>query len=386
VAATAGGHSPLLAAKEFCRMTSSLPSHPEPWPGATPADAGFDVAMLDEAVRFAAAHETPWPRDLRAHIEAGFFEPPPFNEILGPIRARGAPNGLILRHGAVVASWGDTRQVDFTFSVAKSYLSLLAGVAVADGLIAELDDPVAASVDDGGFDGPHNGAITWRHLLQQTSEWEGTLFGKSDVIDRNRNLAMEGKGRKGDARLLRPPGMFWEYNDVRVNRLALALLRRFRRPLPEVFAEHIMKPIGASSDWRWHGYRTSSVEIDGRMIESVSGGSHWGGGVEIHAEDQARIGQLMLQRGEWGGARILSEDWVTESLKPCALNPNYGFLWWLNTAQTRYPSASRDSFAAVGAGGNLTWIDPGHDIVAVLRWTDPASVDQFLRLLMAAIT
>ena len=88
---------------------------------------------------------------------------------------------------------------------------------------------------------------------------------------------------------------------MRVNRLALALLRRFRRPLPEVFAERIMQPIGASADWRWHGYRTSMVEIDGRMIESVSGGSHWGGGVAIHAEDQARIGLLMLHRGVWQG-------------------------------------------------------------------------------------
>ena len=187
-------------------MTSSIPSDPASWPFITPAKAGFDDAMLDEAVRFAAAHETAWPRDLRAHLEAGFFEPPPFNEILGPIRERGAPNGLILRHGNVVASWGDTSQVDFTFSVAKSYLSLLAGVAVADGLIGALDDTVAATVDDGGFEGAHNGAITWRQLLQQTSEWEGRLFGKSDVIDRNRNLAMEGKGRKGDPRPLRPPG------------------------------------------------------------------------------------------------------------------------------------------------------------------------------------
>ncbi len=367
-------------------MTSSVPSHPTPWPRIMPADAGFDAAMLDEAVRFAAAHETPWPRDLRAHIEAGFFEPPPFNEILGPIRARGAPNGLILRRGDMVASWGDTCQVDFTFSVAKSYLSLLAGLAVADGLIAQLDDMVASTIDDGGFDGPHNGAITWRHLLQQTSEWEGTLFGKSDVIDRNRNLAMEGKGRKGDARLLRPPGMFWEYNDVRVNRLALALLRRFGRPLPEVFAEHIMRPIGASSDWRWHGYRTSLVDIGGRIVESVSGGSHWGGGVEIHAEDQARIGLLMLRRGEWNGVRVLPEEWISESLKPCALHPNYGLLWWLNTGRARYPSAPPSSFAASGAGGNLTWVDPEHDIVAVLRWIDPACIDQFLRLLMAAMT
>ncbi|HUB13801.1 MAG TPA: serine hydrolase [Acetobacteraceae bacterium] len=362
-----------------------IPASPAPWPRITPNEAGFDPARLDDAVHFALAHETPWPHDLRAHLEAGHFEQSPFNEVLGPLRPRGAPNGLILRHGQLAASWGNTRQVDFTFSVAKSYLSLLAGIAVSDHLIPELDEPVAATVQDGGFDGPHNGAITWRHLLHQTSEWEGTLFGKPDVVDRNRSLALEGKGRKGDARLLRPPGMFWEYNDVRVNRLSLALLQRFRRPLPEMFAERIMRPTGASDDWRWHGYRTSVVEIDGRMIESVSGGSHWGGGIETHAEDQARVGLLMLQRGEWNGQRILPEAWIAESLKPCPLNLNYGLMWWLNTGGGRWPSAPHASFAAWGAGGNLIWVDPEHLIVAVSRWIDPASVDAFLRLLMAAV-
>ena len=62
-------------------------------------------------------------------------------------------------------------------------------------------------------------------------------------------------------------GWFWEYNDVRVNRLSLALLRLFRRPLPEVLAQRIMRPIGASDDWAWHGYWTSVVEIDGKMME-----------------------------------------------------------------------------------------------------------------------
>jgi len=343
------------------------------------------MSVLEDAARFALAHETPWPRDLRAHLEAGFFEPPPHNEILGPIRPRGGPNGLILRSGLVLARWGDTQQIDFTFSVAKSYLSLLAGIAVGDGLIRELDEPVALTVSDGGFEGPHNGAITWRHLLQQTSEWEGTLFGKSDVIDRNRNLAVEGKGKKGDPRPLHPPGTFWEYNDVRVNRLALALLRLFRRPLPEVFTARIMQPIGASDTWSWHGYRTSMVAIDGRLMESVSGGSHWGGGVTIHAEDQARIGLLMLHRGVWNGRRVLAESWMEESLKPCALHPNYGLLWWLNTGRTRYPSASEASFFASGAGGNITWIDPEHDVVAVMRWLDPASVDGFIRLVMSML-
>ncbi len=346
----------------------------------------FDTAKLAEATRFALAHETPWPRDLRAHIEAGYFERPPYNEILGPIRARGAPNGLILHHGEPVASWGNTHQMDFTFSVAKSYLSLLAGVAVADGLITDLDDPVRRTVDDGGFDGPDNGAITWRHLLQQTSEWSGSLFGKSDVIDHNRSLATEGLGAaKGEQRELHKPGTFWEYNDVRVNRLSLALLQRFRRPLPQIFAERIMQPIGASNDWRWHGYRTSSVEIDGHMIESVAGGSHWGGGIEIHAEDQARIGQLMLQRGDWNGRQVLPEDWITQSVQPSRLNPAYGLLWWLNTRHLRYPNAPEDSVFAVGAGGNLTWIDPANDIVAVLRWIDPAAMDGFIARVLAAL-
>ncbi len=355
------------------------------WPETTPEAAGFDPVRLAEAVRFAESHEIGWPRDLRAHIDSGFFEPPPDNAILGPIRPRGGPNGLVIRHGRVVARWGDTRQVDFTFSVAKSYLSLLAGIAQADGLIGDLDEKVAHSVDDVGFTGPQNGAITWRHLLQQTSEWEGTLFGKSDVIDRNRNLAVEGKGKKGDARPLQAPGTFWEYNDIRVNRLSLALLRRFRQPLPDVFRARIMQPIGASASWAWHGYSTSRVEIDGRMIESVSGGSHWGGGVEIHAEDQARVGLLMLNWGMWNGRRLVPEAWIAELLTPCALNPNYGFLWWLNTGGTRYPSAPESSIFAVGAGGNITWVEPEHGLVAVMRWQERESTDMFMRLVLAAL-
>ena len=316
---------------------------------------------------------------------SGHFEPAPANEVLGPSLARGPTNGLILRHGAVVAEWGDPLQIDVTFSVAKSYLSLLAGIAFTDGLIGDLDAPVREFVRDGGFDSAQNAPITWRHLLQQTSEWEGELFGKSDIVDRNRRLATEGANTmKGQFRPLQAPGTFWEYNDVRVNRLSLSLLRLFRRPLPEVFAERIMRPIGASETWRWHGYRTSVVEVGGRMIESVSGGSHWGGGVQIHAEDQARIGLLMLNRGRWDGRQVVPEAWIAESLIPCALNPEYGLLWWLN-GTGKIPTASRQSFFAVGAGGNRTWIDPESGIVGVMRWLDPAAVDQFIALVNAAM-
>ena len=72
-------------------------------------------------------------------------------------------------------------------------------------------------------------------------------------------------------------------------------------------------------------------------------------------------------------------------LEPCSRNPQYGYLWWLNTGRGHYPSAPATSYYARGAGGNLTWIDPEHDIVAVLRWTDPAAMDCFMKLVMASL-
>jgi CubicO group peptidase (beta-lactamase class C family) len=367
-------------------MTYFPPPHPAALKHAAPVEAGLDPVAAAGAARHAAEHETPWQRDLAQMVAHDFDERPPWNQTLGPVRPRGGPNGLLLRHGLVVAEWGDTTRVDMTFSVAKSYLSILAGLAWDRGLIGDLHERVGLRVNDGGFEPPHNDAITWHHLLQQTSEWEGMLWDKPDLVDRNRAVGgRPGAAPKGSHRDLQRPGEFWEYNDVRVNRLALALLRVWRRPLPAVFRELVMDPIGASPHWEWHGYRNSYVEIDGERMQSVSGGGHWGGGVFINAQDQARIGLLLLNRGLWNGRRILSEEWIERMLEPCPLYRNYGYLWWLNTDRALYPSASAASYYARGAGGNLTWIDLENDLVAVLRWTDPAAMDGFMKLTMAAL-
>ena len=362
-------------------MSYVPPPHPAEWAHCDPAAYGLDSRHLATAARHAAEHETPWSRDIGHMIENDFGEEPPWNEALGPSQPRGGPNGVLLIHGHIAAEWGDTARADMTFSVAKSYLSILAGLAWDRGLIRDLDEPVGRSVDDGGFEAPHNDKITWEHLLQQTSEWEGTLFDKPDLIDRHRSVGgRPATGRKGTHRDLQAPGIFWEYNDVRVNRLSLALMRVWRRPLPEVFRDLVMEPIGASPDWRWEGYRNSSVEIDGKRMQSVPGGSHWGGGVFIHARDQARIGLMLAEGGVWAGRRILSPEWIERMLRPCAIYRQYGYFWWLNTDRAVYPSAPETSYFARGAGGNLTWIDPPRRIVGVLRWTDPAAMDGFIRL------
>jgi len=356
------------------------------WARVAARDAGFDPAALAEAVAFAEAHESPWERDMAVQIRKGHFESPPWNEIIGPVKDRGGPSGLVIRGGRIAASWGDPGRVDMTFSASKSYLSICAGLAFDSGLLPDPHEPVGKRVQDGGFEGPQNGPITWHHLLQMTSEWAGELWGKPEQIDRYRDLDTEGtNSRKGQARPLQAPGAYWEYNDVRVNRLALALLRLWKRGLPDLIRERIMDPIGASSTWEWNGYRNSYVEIDGKQIQSVSGGGHWGGGFFIDSYDHARVGLLMLRQGMWGGRQLLSREWIRRSLTPCDLKKVYGYMWWLNTDRAMHPSAPASGFSAVGAGSNIVWIDPANDLVVVMRWIARPAVDGLLGKVYGAL-
>lgn len=274
-----------------------------------------------------------------------------------------------------------------TFSASKSYLASLAGLALDRGLIRDLDDPVREYIDNGGFDPPHNSRITWRHLLQQTSEWAGTLWGKPDQVDHNRAGSADRAmfAANGTRRELQPPGTYWEYNDVRVNRLSLALLRVWDRWLPGVFKEAVMDPIGASQTWEWHGYSNSYVTIGGEQVQSVSGGGHWGGGVFVSSYDHARFGELHLRRGRWGDRQVLSERWMEIATMPSSVNPGYGCLWWLNRPPARYPSAPASSYFALGWGSNVVWVDPDHDLVAVVRWIDGPAVDGFIARVLAAV-
>ena len=355
---------------------------------ADPASLGFDPEKLAEAVSFAESAETPWKRDLSGGLVSvqKASEPPPWNEVLGPTKDRGGPNGLILRNGAVAASWGDTTRVDMTFSATKSYLSIMAGLAVADGLIGSVDDLVREYTLDAAFDTPQNETITWRHLLQQTSEWEGSLWDKPDVVDHNRSLGVNvDNTKKGTKRDMQKPGTFWEYNDVRVNRLSLCLMQVFRRPLPEVLKERIMDPIGASDTWIWQHYRNSFFEIDGVPMASVPGGAHWGGGLWISSEDHARVGQLILQRGAWEGKQLLPESWIDALRTPCDIKPTYGYLWWLNTNRRHFKNAPESSFFALGAGQNIVWIDPDHDLVMVARWVHDAKANELVGKVMASL-
>lgn len=336
-----------------------------PWQTRTPAAAGFDAAALDEAIAFAMGNENPNTKDLAVDI-ATTFSREPYSSLIGPTKPRGAMSGVILRGGYIVAEWGDTARVDMTFSVTKTFLSTVVGLAWQRGLIGDVTDRVAPYVPDAGlFDAPHNQPITWEHLLRQTSDWQGTLWGKPDWADRP-----EGE-RPSDYpnRTLWEPGTHYKYNDVRVNVLALAALHVWRRPLPQVLREEVMEPIGASNTWRWHGYERSWIELDGVEIQAVTGGGHWGGGMFISARDMARFGLLFLRNGKWKDRQIISPKWIEMARTPGPANAEYGYMnWFLNTGQKALPSAPELSVTFRGNGQNIIYLDWENDLVIVVRW------------------
>ncbi len=344
------------------------------WARKAPAELGMDPAVLAAAVQYAQGRETERALDF-SDQEATF------GARLGSMPTRRArTNGLVIYKGYVVAEFGDTAFVDPTYSVAKSMLATVAGVAQRDGRIGKLDEPVGKRVLDGGYASPRNALVTWKQHLQQETEWEGSLWGKNaDFIGKEAFGAGERKPRA-----LGAPGSHYEYNDVRINRFALSLLRVFDKPVPDVFQEQVMDVIGASTTWKWVPYTNSYVELNGKQVPSVSGGTRWGGGMWINSWDMARFGYLWLRGGAWNGRQLVSSTYVKEALTPSAHGPDYGYLWWLNTKGKNLPGMPANAFAALGAGSNTILVSPDHDLVIVWRWHG-GNVAEFGKRVIGAI-
>ncbi|TDO28880.1 serine hydrolase domain-containing protein [Sediminibacterium goheungense] len=373
------------------------------WEQRMPSSMGIKESILNDAIALAKAGESKNPRSMEINHYRTFGKEP-FGEGIGPFADRGEATGIIIYKGYIVAQWGEPDRCDMTHSVTKSFLSAIVGVAADKGMINSVTDTVAKYVppielyqpqqpvnrpaENIGepqmlfpFASAHNRTITWDDLLRQTSDWEGTLWGKPEWADRPDADANKWIGRPRNK-----PGTVYEYNDVRVNALALAATSVWRRPLPQVLKQYIMDPIGASNTWRWTGYRNAWIVLDGQPVQSVSGGGHWGGGMFINAYDMARFGWLTLNRGKWNGQQLLSEVWIQRSLTPTVPKTDYGYMnWFLNTGRKFLPSAPETAFTHVGNGNNIIYVDPEHELVAVIRWIDGRSQDAVIGKIIEAL-
>ena len=372
------------------------------WQQRTPESMGWDTALLAKAIQFAIEKESKAPRNLEAaHFMT--FGKEPFGDPVGAFADRGAPTGLIIHKGYIIKQWGEPESVDMTFSVTKSFLSTVVGLAVDKGLIGSVNDLVYKYVppievynpghiikaaEDFGkpeflepFESAHNKTITWDALLRQTSDWEGILWGKWDWADRP-----DVNSANWLNRIRKEQGSAYEYNDVRVNALALAATSVWRKPLPQVLKEAVMDKIGASNTWRWMGYRNSWIVLDGVPVQSVSGGGHWGGGMFINAFDMARFGLLTLRQGAWNGEQLISRQWLQQATTPTAAQPSYGYMnFFLNKDQKFLPSAPASAFVHVGNGTNAIYVDPENDLVIVIRWIENAALDGFIKSTLQAL-
>jgi CubicO group peptidase (beta-lactamase class C family) len=381
--------------------TPYFPSAHE-WLHKNPAASGFDSIKLNNAIRFAQEHESKAPRSMELS-QAMTFGKEPFGEGIGPFADRGDPTGLIIHKGYIIAAWGEPSRVDMTHSVTKSFLSTVIGLAVDRGLIRSAMDTVANYIppielfqpgqvnrpaEELGqpqllfpFTSAHNRKLTWDVMLRQTSDWEGTLWGKPDWADRPSNNTAEWLNRERHA-----PGSVWEYNDVRVNALALATTCVWRQPLPQVLKTQIMDPIGASATWRWYGYRNAWIVLDGQPVQSVSGGGHWGGGMFINAYDMARFGLLSLHEGNWNGRQLISKQWIQQSRTPTAAQTTYGYMnFFVNTDKKYLSNAPASAFVHVGNGTNIIYVDPEHDLVMVVRWIESNAINEMVGKVLEAL-
>jgi CubicO group peptidase (beta-lactamase class C family) len=156
------------------------------WQHRKPEEVGMDPARLDEAVKQAIASENPAPKEMMLFLAMTFGANEPFDTPIGPVKDRGAANGIITRHGYIVAEWGDPKRVDMTFSVTKTFLTTVVGLAWQRGLIRDVNDYARDYMPPGVdlFEAQHNQTIKWDHLLRPTSDWQGTIWGKPDWADR----------------------------------------------------------------------------------------------------------------------------------------------------------------------------------------------------------
>ena len=384
-------------------------------PPAEPAAAGADPELLAAAVALAEASEPELPREMDAWL-ATTLAAEPWPYVMGELLDRGAPSGLVLVGGREIARWGEPGRREMAFSIAKSALATVAGLAFDDGLLDDLDEPVVERVPLSAFGGELFGggvpadpetarAITWRHLLTQTSDWRGVLFDVPWWADP--------QGKQQPDEPPHPLGARFSYNDVRTNLCSLALSHLRGAGNAATLGERVLAPIGVGPGWSWRGLRQMRTTLaSGEQVEVTTGGSHWGGGLWCSGEDLARFGLLHLNGGEWDGKRLLSEDWCQLMLEPTPPRPAYGLMWWRNPAagvapaadiaasapaappagelagaDAFYPGAGVRGFAAHGTGEQIVWCDPDRDLVAVIRWaTDVIPVLAAITAAVPALT
>lgn len=342
--------APWARVRNFRDMTALFPSHP--------------IARPPEAFTFAVE---PRPLDVRygyAGREDG----------LDAFLERTITSGFLVVHAdRIVAEryfLGAEQTSHFTsWSVAKSFVSALVGIAIDEGVIASVDDPITRYVPElrgSGYDG-----VPIRAVLQMSS---GIRFNEdyaNPLSDVNlmfiRSFLLGGsiddvvRARQSE----RPSGNAFNYVSVDTQALGMLLVRATGRPLATLAEEKLWRPLGMEGDAAWITDRDGPDAMEYAFCC-----------LNAQLRDYAKLGRLYLHGGDWNGRRVVSERWVRESLTPgrpdltlrALYTPDwdigYQYQWWI-------PNGAEGEFMAIGVWGQYVYVNPAADVIIAKTSVDP---------------
>jgi CubicO group peptidase (beta-lactamase class C family) len=249
---------------------------------------------------------------------------------------------------------GSSRESLLTsFSAAKSFVSTLVGIAIDEGRIGSVEDPVTDYLPELTMRDPDFRKITLRHLLTMSSGIrykEGGFPGFGDDTYTYYGVDLRDVALNR-TQIEQPPGLAWHYNNYHPLLLGLVLERTTETSVSDFMATRVWKPLGAEADASWN------------LDSERSGFEKMESGFNARAVDYARFGQLFLHNGEWNGRRIVSEDWVRAATRAGpAADPasyhQYRYFWWIDVERP-------ERFYALGKYGQYIYVAPDADAVIV---------------------
>ncbi|MBO9397460.1 serine hydrolase [Shimia sp. R9_2] len=278
------------------------------------------------------------------------------------LKERAVTSVVVLKNGAVVheSYHQDTTPEDLkiSWSVAKSYLSSLMGIVLAEGHIESLDDPVtkyAPLLKGSAYDG-----ATIKNVLQMSS---GVTFNEdyldfhSDINRMGRVLALGGTldgFAAGLSETFVAPGTQFQYVSIDTHVIGMVIRGATGRSIPDLLGEKIISKLG---------YEQMPYYVtDGEGVAFVLGG------LNIRTRDYARFGQMVLQEGQYGGEQIVPADWLAAATVPSANTQpgklHYGYQWWM-------PKDPREGeFFGIGVYGQYIYINRAEGVVIAVNSAD----------------
>ena len=294
---------------------------------------------------------------------------------LGAFLDRTQTTGLLVVHDGAITyedyRLGADERAQFTsWSVAKSILSALIGIAVDEGHIADLRDPIGRYVP--GLDGTAYGAVPIEDALTMSSgidfdENYDDAFSDVNMLFIQFAAGASLAGTLAELQAIREPGIYNDYISSDTIALGLVLEGATGMPVNAYAASRLWGPLGAEADAYWNTGRAGSALTMCCFNATL--------------RDYARFGRLYLEGGAREGRQIVPAGWVEASVHPTAphLQPGdnpasfwtfgYGYKWWI-------PEDSDGDFTAMGIWGQYVYVDPARKVVIVKTSADPLFDDR----------